>query len=261
MKRIVNHIIKSRLDLLLSDGSFKTTESVRYPLSLQLFLESVKSCSELRICEVGPSYGQTSLYISKFFTQYFHTVNLWAYEKNLEFILSSFGSIFSLSDGKFVILVGFSIYSRFFVYPLNRTRKNPFHRYLSVFLGLLVPCALSFLSSIGVLISSPCVLFLDHSSPNISVSSRLEGMPIDFNCLIAMNVYNASYYSLSEVTIFLSQICTHLKDGAYLLIGRNDCSVENSSVFQYDSVNHSLKFVSSIGSGWDYQSPVINLNL
>ena len=75
-KNLKNLIINKKVDLLLKDGTYKTTKSNRFHNSLELLWSEVKNNmkkkAKLNIFEIGPSYGFTTIDIYNFFDKDLH---------------------------------------------------------------------------------------------------------------------------------------------------------------------------------------------
>lgn len=253
---IKNLIIKRHLNIPLKDGTFKKSNPNRINSTLNLLLSNIKNTKKLKILEIGPSYGFTTIDIFNFFNTRNFKIDLCAYEKNLfiEFI-KIFRNYF-LFEKDFFIGIYIKIFNIFFL--MQSKRKNIIFSISSKFIQILWKIIFSL-----NIFKNVCLIKLLNDEifkKNIYVTNKLEDLnKKSFNIIICLNVLNKSYYSFEESKEYLSQFCNLLEDNGILLLGRNHDKDENVSLFKYNKKEKKLVFSKNIKNGWDYEKEIIFL--
>ena len=257
-EKLKNIIIQKKIDLLLKDGTFKTTKNKRNPASLNLLKSGLTNEKNLNILEIGPSYGFSSIDIYKFFTKERFKVKLSAFEKNLyvNFKRSIF-NIFFIYDSEYLVAIYIELFKSFFL--MNPKRRNLILKISSILIQLL--WKIHFYSKSYFKSNKKFKLITSKiNNYPIKITDNLKDLETNKNILICFNVLNKGYYSKFEANNYLSEFCSFLKDGALVVIGRNYDKKESSSLYRYKKSRNKLVLLNKINKGWDYEEEEISLN-
>lgn len=263
-KNLKQLIINKKVDLLLKDGTYKTTKSNRFINSLELLLSEVNNninkSAKLKILEIGPSYGFTTIDIYNFFDKKGFNTSIKSYEKNL-FINCTriLLNIFLIYQEEYFIGFYLDSFDKFIIMTPQRRNKV--------------------LKLITKIIQRVWRIIYDHdyiSSNNkkkiklitnkiknksILISDNLTELKLNrFNVLICLNVLNKGYYNFEKTIYYLSEFCASLENKSYVLIGRNQKDCECSSLYLFLKKENKLKLIKRINQGWDYEKSDIYLN-
>ena len=256
-EKLKNIIIQKKIELLLKDGTFKTTKNKRNPASLNLLKSGLTNEKNLNILEIGTSYGFSSIDIYKFFTKESFKVKLFAFEKNLylNFRRSIF-NIFFIYDSEYLVAIYIELLKSFFL--MNPKRRNLILKIASILIQFL--WKIHFHSK-GYLKSNKKFKLITSKINNypIKITDNLRDLETNKNILICFNVLNRGYYSKFEANNYLSEFCSFLKDGALVVIGRNHGKKESSSLYRYKKSRNKLFLLHNINKGWDYEEKEISL--
>lgn len=254
---IKNLIIKRKLNLYLKDGTFKTTNHNRIISALNLINTNLTNKRKLKILEIGPSYGFTTIDIFEYFKDRNFKLELTAYEKNLFIrIKKLFLNNYILFDNDFLIGIYIKLFDTFFL--MNPKRRNIFFSISSKIFQKLWKK----IFNLKIFRKSEEIKLVtdDIYKKDIKFLDNLHELKKNrFNILICLNVFNKSYYSFKNIKKNLSEICQYLNDKALVVIGRNLKDKSNISLYRYNKKIHKLTFIKKVNEGWDFKKNEIIL--